>query len=745
MKRLFFLVFLLFPYLMEAQVDIRPVRINIAPTLDGKIDDDAWRDVPVTKDFRQQFPLDTIVALGDTELRFAYDDVNLYIAIHCQSSGSEFVTTSLRRDFSFRAQDNITLVFDTYADNTNAFVFGINSEGARREALIANGGTSFQNGDFQLSWDNKWFGDAFIGEDFWSAEMAIPWKSIRFTEGSDTWFFNCYRNDTQFNERTTLAKIPNNRMIMDLNFTNRIIWEEPLKKSGPNVAVIPYLIGQTSRDFEDPLVDGPTNKFNAGFDAKVGVTSGLNLDLTVNPDFSQVEVDQQVTNLDRFEIFFPERRQFFLENADLFGSFGLSRMNPFFSRRIGVARDTATGQNIQNPILYGARLSGKVNDNLRVGLLNMQTAAEEENGLPSFNYTVAAVQQKVFDRSNISFIMVNKQAINPGEYSGDFSRFNRIAGLEYRLASADNFWRGKIFYHRAILEEEMEDPYTHGAQIEYQRRRFRLEWAHSIIGLGYDAQVGFVPRKDYALISPEFQLYFYPNGRLLNTHNINVDTRWFYQLDKEGNPVIEPGENSEQQVEFTWEFNFTNTSELRLNASRNFLKLLNDFDPTRVQADGVVLPAGSSYDYFEYSISYRSDQRRLFAFELEPTFGGFFNGIRRGVNGEINYRIQPYGTLGVGYDYNYIELAEPFEPVDIWLVGPRFDLTFTKSLFLTAFFQYNSQLDNINVNTRFQWRFAPVSDFFLVYTDNYFVNPGIQNFTKRNHALVAKLTYWLNL
>ena len=726
------------------QNEIYPVRIDSAPVIDGKLDEPMWEEISSADDYWQQFPLDSIRALAPTELRMAYDDEYIYVGVLCKSSGSDFIITSLKRDFSFRSQDNITLEFDTYADNTNAFVFGINAMGVRREALIANGGSQGRE-DFLMSWDNKWFGEAHIEGNSWSAEFAIPFKSIRYNEGSDVWYFNSYRNDTQNSERSVYSRIPNNRIIMDLNFPAKIVWDEPLQKAGPNISVIPYAIAQVSRDFEDNTQTKPNSKVNAGFDAKVGITSGLNLDLTANPDFSQVEVDQQVTNLDRFEIFFPERRQFFLENSDLFGSFGLSRMNPFFSRRIGVARDTTTGQNIQNPILYGARLSGKLNDNLRVGLLNMQTAAEEENGLPSFNYTVAAVQQKVFDRSNISFILVNKQAVNPAEFGGDFSNFNRIAGLEYRLASANNFWRGKLFYHHAFLDEKKDDPFTHGAQIEYQRRRYRLEWAHSVIGYGYDAEVGFVPRKDYALISPEFQLYFYPNKGILNTHSINVDTRWFYQLAKDGNTVVTAGENSEQQVEFTWEFNFLNTAGAEIAISRNYLKLLRDFDPTRVQADGVVLPAGSEYDYFEYSLSYMSDARKLFSFSVRPTFGGFFNGKRRGVNGSFNYRIQPYGSIGLGYDYNYIELASPFEPVSIWLVGPKFDLTFTRKLFLTAFFQYNNQLDNLNINTRLQWRFAPVSDFFLVYTDNYLTQDGFTNFQKRNHALVAKFTYWLNL
>ena len=197
---------------------------------------------------------------------------------------------------------------------------------------------------------------------------------------------------------------------MDLGFMGNMIWEEPLKKPGKNISLIPYVTSSFSRDFENEQQEKTQQDFNFGGDAKIGLTSGLNLDLTFNPDFSQVEVDEQVTNLERFEIQFPEKRQFFLENADLFGSFAANRLNPFFSRRIGVAIDTATGQNIQNTILYGARLSGKLNDRLRVGLLNTQTAKQEENGMPGFNYTVATAEQKVFDRSGICLLYTSDAA-----------------------------------------------------------------------------------------------------------------------------------------------------------------------------------------------------------------------------------------------------------------------------------------------------------------------------------------------
>ena len=731
-------------HLLPAQTDpIVPQRTATPVEPDGVLDEKIWQTLTPITGFRQNFPTDTLMGKGQTEVRMAFDDNFLYVAVICHSTGADFVVQSLRRDYGFQGTDNITLLFDTFNDQTNAFVFGMNAYGARREALIANGGR--QISDFASSWDNKWYGDARIYRDYWVAELAIPFRTLRYQEGGRKWRFNCYRSDTQINEWTSWQPIPQNRLVMDLSFMGTLEWPEPLKKPGTNISLIPYVAGNGLRDYEDPTQENADYSASIGGDAKIAVTPGLNLDLTANPDFSQVEVDRQVTNLDRFELFFPERRQFFLENADLFSSFGLSRVNPFFSRRIGITRDTATGQNIQNRIIYGARLSGKLNERLRVGLLNMQGAREVESGDPAYNFTVAALQQQVFDRSNVSFIFVNKQAINPDEESGNFTRYNRVAGLEYRLLSKDNRWSGKIFYHHVFDDQQAEQySFSQGAQLEYLRKRYRVEWAHSIVGQGFDAEVGFVPRRDYVLMSPEAELFFYPEGGPFNQFSLNLDTRFFLQIGADGNDIIDPWGLSERQTELSFNAEFRDNARGSITATETWLTLLRDFDPTRLQKEGVVLPAGSAYHYVDVQAEYRSDQRQSFFYSLQPVIGQFYNGFRAGLGGSLTYRFQPYGSIAMNVNYNYIALAEPFEPASIWLVGPRLDLTFSKNVFLTSFIQYNNQLDNININTRLQWRFAPVSDLFLVYTDNYLAN-SFSQFDVRNRALVAKVTYWLNL
>ena len=724
----------------EMKINIQ--RTDETITVDGQLTEAVWQDQAREQSFWQYFPADSLSANGKTELWMTYDDQFLYVGIRCETPGDRFVVSSLRRDYIFPSSDNITLLFDTYNDQNNAFVFGMNAYGVQREALIANGGR--QMNDFSSSWDNKWFGEAERQDGHWTAEFAIPFKTLRFQEGSTEWRFNCYRNDTQHNEWSTWHPIPRNYLIMDISFMGKIIWDEPLRKPGANISLIPYVNTGLSRNFENPEQDKAEWNSRIGGDAKIALSSSLNLDLTINPDFSQVEVDQQVTNLDRFEIFFPERRQFFLENADLFGSFGQRRVNPFFSRRIGIAVDTSTGLNVLNPIYYGARLSGKLNEKLRVGLLNMQTAPLEQSGLPSFNYTVAALQQRVYSRSNISFLFVNKDAINKEDYKGDYNAFNRLAGLEYRLASADNRWTGKIFHHQVFTPEKKEHQFSHGTQIEYLRRKYRLEWAHVVIGNGFDAEVGFVPRRDYILLSPEAQLFFFPTKGLFNQHSLTLDTRFFFNIGKSGNTIVPEYSLSERQLELTWELQFQNNTRASLILQENDLTLLNDFDPTRLQKDGVVLPASSQHHFINLSGEYTSDQRKKIFYTVMPTIGQFYNGLIAGMNGSLTFRYQPYGSIALNYSYNYVKLDEPFRPTSIWLVGPRIDFTFSKKIFLTTFIQYNNQFDNLNINARFQWRFQPVSDFFLVYTDNYITDP-LQPFSVRNRFLVAKVTYWLNL
>ena len=718
------------------------LKISSPINVDGVLDEDVWSKTDVGKNFFQNFPIDTSRALNDTEIRLAYDEDNLYVSMKCMSQGRDLITPSLRRDFDFLGNDNITILFDTYNDGTNALVFGMTAHGVAREAVVSNAGQS--PFDFDESWDNKWKGVSKIYDDHWISEMSIPFKTLRYTKGSKKWRMNVYRYDTQTNEISCWIGIPRNRFVMDIGYMGDMIWEEPLEKTGRNVSIIPYTALNVNRDFEDPTESGTNTKMTIGGDAKIGISSGLNLDLTVNPDFSQVEVDQQVTNLERFEIFFPERRQFFLENADLFAGFGVSRVNPFFSRRIGVTVDPKTGQNIQNKIHFGARLSGKLNDRLRLGVLNMHTASQEGGTIPGFNFSVGTVEQKISNSSRIAAIFVNKQATNraTAETAGA-SIYNRVLGLEYRLNTPDNLWTGKASFMKSFTPNIDEDDISHFVQVVRNERKFRLEWAQLYIGNGFNAEAGFTPRKDFFMMSPEASVNFFPSSSQLSQITLGFDSRMFINLGEDGNTILGKGEIQEIHFEPSINFTFSNFAMFDVEFNYFRIKLENDFDPTRIQKNGVVLGAGSDHTYATAGVSFSSDRRKPFSYNLSAGGGSYFNGSIFNTDGEFTFRYQPYGFVSLAYSYFRIALDSPFEVSNLWLIGPRIDLTFSKELFLTTFVQYNNQLDNVNINTRLQWRFAPVSDFFLVYTDNYSTDP-FDTFSSRNRALVAKVTYWLN-
>lgn len=727
--------------LQEAIKSIDVVYTDEVMTLDGVLDEAVWNKCLPAKDFSQYFPNDSVPAISDTEVYFAYDDDNLHVAIVAHTLGDNFLVQNLKRDYGFRGSDNISILFDSFNDYTNSYLFGINAYGARREALIANGGRL--RDDFDNSWDNKWFGDAKQYDDKFIAELTIPFKALRFKENTEKWRVQIYRFDSQSNEMTTWIDFSRNYILMNMSFMGDLNFEKPLKRTGNNITVIPYVIGSSTSDFEDEIED-PDLKFNAGGEVKYGITSGLNLDLTINPDFSQVEVDQQVTNLDRFEIFFPEKRQFFLENADLFSGFGKRTLNPFFSRRIGVAIDTATGVNIQNQVHYGARLNGKINEDLRIGVLNMQTAADEINDVPIFNYSIVALQQQVFTKSNIAFFALNKMALGNKGLGESLDPYNRMAGVEYRHFSDNDKWYGKLSLMKAFSASDKSQNWANLGRIGYNVRGFTAEWEHTIVGDGFDAEVGFVPRRDVFSMSPFVRLEFFPQESKLSNHSVEFGINHFFKLGKEVDSIVEDFRLIDADYSLRYNMSFRSGARFNVRLRNKQVFLLDDFDPTRVQDDDIFLSAGTEYNYTDLNLSFNSDNRKILSYNINSTVGQFFNGDIYGISGRLNYRIQPFGVISMNVNYNRIELQDPFLPTNLWLVGPKFDLSFSKKLFLTTFIQYNNQLDNLNINARLQWRYKPASDIFIVYTDNYITEPFDQ-LASRNKAFVLKMNYWLSL
>ncbi len=715
-------------------IEIR--RTSEAIRIDGVPDEAVWQAADSAYNFTQNFPTDSLPAQAQTIAKVVYDHENIYVlgVMYNLPEPRDYVTPSLRRDFRGSANDSFSVIFDTFSDRTNGFLFGVNPYGVMREALITNGGSG--EGSFSLDWDNKWYANAKQFDGYWVVEMAIPFKTLRFNEGADSWLVNFYRVDSEYAERSTWSPIKRTFPLFNLATIRDMVWDTPTKKPGTNISVIPFIATNTQRDFEENTSEDLEPA--VGFDMKYAITPGLNLDLTVNPDFSQVEVDRQVTNLDRFEIFFPERRQFFLENADLFSGFGNRGTRPFFSRRIGIAIDTLTGQNVQNTIPFGMRLNGKVSDDLRLGVLSMQGGRDASIGLPSYNYSMLSLQQKLFSRSNVSLFTVNKQTFeSSSEYdTASLTEYNRTLGVEYRLASANNVWNGKGFYHRTFGPEMGDSPYAAGLNLTYDIQKWSVDIFSQLVGSGYDPEVGFVRRRDIRQLASTIRYRWFPEGGSIQRHGPALD------FDMLGNDTFG---FLDWDLNLQYEISFRNTATFWGRLRKQYTYLFNAFDPSG--SDGVQLAADTEYTNYQILARYSSDQRKKFFYRVNTRSGQYFNGNRINLDGSISYRYQPLGFASIDFAYNRIILPEPYTTTSLYLIGPRFDFTFTKNIFLTTFFQYNSQIENLNINTRFQWRFKPVSDIFIVYTDNYFADHegGFTIGQPRTRALTFKITYWLNL
>jgi hypothetical protein len=698
-------------------------------TIDGELNEAVWQKCEAAKDFWQNFPADTAAAASKTEAFVTYDDRYLYVAAICYDTIKKpFVIQSLKRDFSYPVSDCFVISIDPFSDKTNGFSFGLNPYGVQREGLLAAGGG---NG-VTTNWDNKWFGEVKRYTDRWTLEMAIPFKTLRYKAGLKEWRVNFSRNDLKRNENSAWNRVPRQFNISTLAFTGIMNWDAPMAKAGANISLIPYAIGKIHEDFTGQT--GLKNEANGGVDAKFALSSSLNLDVTVNPDFSQVDVDRQVTNLTRFSLFFPEQRNFFIENSDLFANFGFRQIRPFFSRRIGLYNGNVI------PILGGFRLSGKVNKNWRVGVMDMQTGKKDGVDLSPQNYFVAAAQRQVFDRSNISFLFVNSNAVDSGKISP--GTFNRVAGIDFNLASKNNKWFGKFFYHHSFSPNSTNrDAAAHASFLLYNDQNWNLEWNHEYVHKDYNAATGFVPRIEqinaqtntlykftYWRLEPRIVRYFYPKNSSINKHGPGL----YIDHYRNSNLIA-----TDLLLHPSYSIYFTNTCSLNVEYNYIFTKLLF---PTDVTFSGdTTIPAGK-YFYQNVNIVFKTDSRKRLNMNLTGSYGSYFNGNKLSLTSEITFRRQPWGIFTFAYTRDEIWIPEPRQYKILNLFGPKAELSFSRSLFFTTFLQYNTQLNNFNINSRLQWRFRPMSDVYLVYSDNYTAS----NLLQKNRALVLKLVWWFS-
>lgn len=691
-------------------------RTNLPINIDGIGNEEAWHTAAIANSFYSVLPMDTGLAKVPTEVRLCFDDQNLFILAICTKTikGADMVE-SLRRDFNFVKNDNFIFFLDPFDDQTNGFTFGANAAGAQWD------GTLYEGGKADLNWDSKWTSSVSSNKDAYIFEASIPFKTIRYKKGLKEWGINFSRNDLKSTEKSSWAPVPRQFPTASLAYTGVLEWDEPPPAQGTNFSLIPYLLGGVSKDH----VSGKNNdwKSDVGIDAKLAVTSSLNLDLTIHPDFSQVEVDKQVINLSRFELFFPEKRQFFLENSDIFGNFGYSSIRPFFSRRIG----------LDAPISAGGRLSGKIDKNWRVGIMDMQTEKVEASGMPKENYAVMVLQRKVFSRSNIGIIYVDKSAVSSiaDTLKNKYSAYNRNIGLEYNLASANNLWTGKFLYLKSFSPTSTQNNDVVSSNLLYNSRKWNLSLQEEYVGKNYSAEVGYVPRNGYFRINPQLTRNYFPKSGNILSHGPQFVANFYYDQNLT--------RNTDNQVAASYILKFRNSTSFSAIVLHDYIEILKPFDPTNTGKDSLTI--GSKHNFTTVGLDLVSKPQKLFTYIFSMRYGGYYNnGTLFNISSELGYRFQPFCSIALSSAYYLLDLPKPWGNNAYLLVGPKIDLTLTNRFFYTTYIQYNQQQNNLNLNMRLQWRYKPASDLFLVYSNNYYATP----FTTKNNAFILKFTYWWN-
>lgn len=701
--------------------------------VDGVLEEEEWGSLPSTDKFSYSFPIENELVEEEyqTEVKVAYDDRFIYVAAKCYVKSEEIVVPTLKRDNGqFWSGDIFMVTFDAVNERTNGYGFGTNAVGVQYDTQFdGNTGTrGGGGGNFNTAWDAKWIVNSKRYAEYWTTEIAIPFKSLKFGSKKE-WGMNFIRGVNAINAWTTWAPVPIQFTSLDIGYTGALVWDEAPPAAKSNIAVIPYVLGSGIKDHEDGTPVDYTQK--VGMDAKIAVSSNLTLDLTFNPDFSQVDVDQQVTNLTASPIRFPERRLFFLENTDIFSVFGVPPMRPFFSRRIGLDND-----NQPIPIEFGGRLSGNINKDLRLGFMSLQTGKTED--FLGQNYSSLALSQRIFGRTIVRGYFHNRQAFQEGETVN--VDYNRTTGGEVDYRSENGNFRANLGYGTTLIDSLKSQNNLFQGIISYDSRNIALVTNVSSIGDNYIPDMGFFhlnQQRDSELdtsfrvgylhwFSRVAYIHYPANGRIINQRfQVNTIYDW-----------TQSGEKFVGTKTLSYVLGFANTSQFQISGSHQEGRLLYPLGFT----DGDALPA-ASYTWSFANIEYRSDRRKNFFYVLGGQYGGFYNGDRIELSGQINYRIQPWGNFSLRFVQNELTFPDQYGSESLTLLGPTIDINFSRNLYWTTFLQYNTQADNFNINSRIQWQFQPLSNLFIVYTDNY----AIEQWGPKNRGLVIKLNYWLNL
>ena len=696
---------------------IRAVRVQ-GLTIDGVLDEPLYQEVPPISGFIQQEPVEGVPATEQTEAWVSFDDDHFYLSVRCWDSApeSQWIVGDMRRDsFNVSSGEFVSVLLDTFYDRRGGVNFGVNPIGGRVDAQMTD-----ERG-VNMDWNPIWELRTGRFEGGWTFEAAFPFKSLRYRPGREQiWGFNLGRTVRWKNEQSFLVPIPAARGqagIMMASLAATIVGLE-VPEDGLSLEVKPYAISDltSDRNASPPLsndLDG-----DVGFDLKYGVTQSLVADLTVNTDFAQVEADEQQINLTRFSLFFPEKREFFLENQGLFafggagaGPFGGGGDTPvlFYSRQIGLDGGRAV------PINVGGRLTGRVGA-FSLGVLQIQTDDVPASGVPATNFSVVRLKRDLLRRSSIGALFTRRSESTRGPGSNDTFGLDGTFGF-YDNLSINTYWA-------KTRTSGLQDEISYRAQLDYNGDRYGVRAEHLVVGTDFNPEVGFLRRDDFEQSGGSFR--FSPRPRSIAAiRKLSWEGRFDYLTDRAG--VVET-----RQAEGRFGIEFENSDRLNLTYTRSY-ELLDE--PFQIAPD-ITIPVGG-YAFQDVRGSYQLGSQRWLAGGLRAQHGSFFTGDRTSVGFNGRLELSRQLSLEPGVSFNWIDLPEGRFTTE--LITARTTFTVTPSMFVSALLQYNSSNDSLSTNLRLRWEYQPGSELFVVYNEQRdTLAPSVPELD--NRALVVKIT-----
>jgi hypothetical protein len=711
----------------EGDATIRAVRVSSPLSIDGRLDEQFYRDTPAISDFIQTVPVERGVPSERTEAWISFDDEYVYVSARIWEPGGEdgWVSNEMRRDSQqLRQNDNFGVFLDTFYDRRNALAFYVTPIGGFADFQVTNEG----NPNFDWNPITEIRTGRFDGG--WTLEMGIPFKSLRYRPGSEqVWGVQLRRSVLRNNEWHHLTHVPlaaagNGSMaIFRVSMYGTLVGIEapPL---GSNIEVKPYVTSGLQTDLTGSGPSRNDANIDGGFDAKWAITQNLTADVTVNTDFAQVEVDEQQVNLTRFSLTFPEKREFFLEGRGIynFGAGGFSggggggAPTLFYSRRIGLEESE------QVQVLGGGRLTGKIGA-FEVGALSMQTDDNPDVGAESTNFTVVRLRRDIFSRSNVGLLFENRSKSVVAENGS-----NQAWGLDGSFGLTDEMG---LFanYAKSHTSGLNGNDQSYRASFAYDGDRYGTSFEHLVVGDDFNPEIGLVRRRDFrqSAVSARFS----PRPA-----SIAWIRQFFFEANLDYLENEQEGYLESRARGGLFQVDLENGDGFTVNVNDNLEFLAED-----EQISGAVISAGL-HDFRDYQLSYHLGPQRPYQGDLSVQWGGFFTGDRLSVGlGNGRAELTPQLSLEPSLEFNWIDLPEAGEMVryDEHVIRTRTTYTFTPRAYVSGLVQYSTGSDSFSGNFRLRWEWAPGSELFIVYTEDRDTGVLDRWSELSNRALVVKI------